>query len=83
MKPTHFPEANRTLVDNGYRSESVTDIETLFVWTDGEQCVSCWKMSWRERISALLFGKVFISVLSGSNQPPIAADATRTVFKAT
>ena len=78
--PARFPEANRNLLDNGYRSENVTDIAELPVWTDGEQCVSCWRLTWRERLSALLFGKVFLAVLSGRNQPPVAMSATRTYF---
>lgn len=81
MMPTNFAEANRTLGDNGYRSDAVADIVALPVWTDGEQCVSCWRMSWRERLSALLFGRVWLRVLSGSNQPPAALAAARSLFE--
>lgn len=80
MTPTTFVEANKNLGDNGYRSEAVTSIVSLPVYTDGEQCISCWRMSWRERLSALLFGRVWLHVLSGSNQPPVALTAGRSLF---
>jgi len=81
VTPTTFAEANRTLGDNGYRSEAATNIVSLRVWTDGEQCVSCWRMSWRERLSALLFGRVWLQVLSGDNQPPVALTVGRSPFE--
>ncbi len=80
MLPINFPEATKVLGDNGYRSEAVTDIRSLPVWSDGEQCISLWQMSWRERISALFFGRIWVHVLSGSKQPPIALSTDRNIF---
>lgn len=77
MRPASFVGANRTLGDNGYRSNAVGDIVPLPVWTNGEQCVSRWRMSWRERLSALFFGTAWVQVLSGANQPPIALYVSR------
>ncbi len=57
--------------------EDVTGIDPLPVWTDAKQCVSCWKMSWRERLSALLFGRVWVAILSGDTQPPVYVQASR------
>lgn len=70
MKPTHFDEANKTLL----KPPGMTDEEcgSLPVYNDGEQCISCWRMSLRERLAALLFGQVWLYVLSGETQPPVA-----------
>jgi len=91
MKPTQFEYANRQL---GPPSEflercdrrsplelHVEGIDPLPVWTDGEQCVSCWRMSLRERLAALLFGRVWLTVLSGSTQPAVCIVAARAYLK--
>lgn len=72
MIPVKFPEANRELTGS-HRS--------LWVYTDGKQCISCWKLSWKQRLKALLFGKVWLSVLSGGTQPPVWLDCDKTVFE--
>lgn len=79
MIPIKFDEANKNLL----KPESMTDEEcsSLWVFTDGEQCISCWKLSVIQRIKALLFGKVWLSVLSGQTQPPVWLDCDKTVFK--
>ena len=78
MEPIKFPEANKILA----KPESMSDSEcgSLPIYCDGQTCTSCWKMTWKERLSALLFGKVWVYVVSGQTQPPIALEATRTVF---
>ncbi len=53
----------------------------LPVYCDGEQCISLWQLSWRERISALIHGRVWLQVLSGETQPPVALSAQRTIFE--
>jgi len=71
MKPIHFNYSNKTLTPSGQEySDSVTDVASLPVWTDGEQCVSCWKMTLKERLSALIFGRVWLALLCGETQPP-------------
>lgn len=79
MKPIKFKEANKNLL----KPKNMTDEEcsSLWVYNDGKECISCWKMNWKQRLSALLFGKVWLSVLSGTTQPPVWVDATKTVFK--
>ena len=59
--------------------EECSSLDVLVV--DGKQCLSCWRMSLRERLSALLFGRVWIWVWSGNTQPPIYLEAARTIFK--
>ena len=79
MKPIKFKQANKNLL----KPDSMTDEEcsSLWVFTDGGQCVSCWKLSWKQRLAALFFGKVWLGVLSGSTQPPVWLDCTKTVFE--
>lgn len=57
------------------------EILPLRVYSDGDQCISCWQMTWRERLSALLFGRVWLSVLGGRTQPPVWLWATREALK--
>lgn len=78
MKPSNFKEATKTL----QKPENMTDKECapLSVYSDGKICVSCWKPSWKERLSILVFGKVWLGVLSGQTQPPVWIDGSKTVF---
>lgn len=79
MKAIKFKQANRNLL----KPDSMTDEEckSLWVFTDGRECISCWKLSFKQRLSALFFGTVWLSILSGGTQPPVWLDCTRTVFK--
>ena len=71
MKPVTFKYSNKVLQPSSQKySTNVASVEALPIWTDGEQCVSCWKMSLRERLSAILFGRIWLSLLSGETQPP-------------
>lgn len=79
MLPIGFPESTHSLTPNS-QGHGDHDVRNLPVWTDGEQCVSCWKMSARERLSALIFGKVWLASLSGRTQHPAALMATRRFF---
>jgi len=76
MKPIQFKYFNKVL-----RAEPDKNIGALPVWTDGWQCVSCWKPSWRERLSILLFGRVWLAIMFGSTQPPAALAARRDYFE--
>lgn len=78
MEPDKFPQANKDLL----KPEGWTDDQcgTLPVFTDGKECISLWKMTWRERFSALFFGKVWLFVHSGETQPPVGLMATREIF---
>lgn len=75
MKAVGFPEANKTLE----KPVSMTDEECgpLRVWNVVDQCISCWRPSFKERLSMLFFGKVWLSVYSGETQPPVVIWAAR------
>ena len=70
MKPIRFPQANRNLL----KPEGLTDEQcgSLPVYADGSRCISCWQMSWKERLQALVFGRVWLFVWMGQTQPPVA-----------
>lgn len=77
MKPIKFKEANIYLT----KPPSMTEEEcgSLYVLSDGIDCISCWKPSFRERLSILLFGRVWLWVWSGNTQPPVALEARKTL----
>ena len=78
MEPIKFEQANKDLL----KPEGMTDEEcgSLPVWSDGKECISLWQMTWRERLSALFFGRVWLSVHSGFTQPPVWLMATKEIF---
>ena len=79
MKPIKFDEQNSSLLKPGnWASE---DCGQLPVCKTGLDIVSCWKMSWRERIAGLFFGKVWISIRAGRTHPPISVSCEKTIFE--
>lgn len=75
MKPIDFPQSTKVLQRPGTMSE--TECQSLPVWNDGKQCVSCWKPTIKERIKILLGGNVWLGVLSGKTQPPVFVTGER------
>lgn len=79
MEPIKFEQVNKTLTAPPGMTEA--ECGSLPVWTDDQQCISCWQMTWRERLSALFFGRIWLSVHSGQTQPPVWLMATKQIFK--
>ncbi len=79
MKPLEFEQQSDILG----KPDTMTDEECgpLPIYSDGQQCISLWRMSWRERVSSLLFGRVWLHVHSGRTQPPVGLQVTREVFE--
>lgn len=74
MKPAPFPQANRRATPGKPDSISMYDKHG--------QVLTCWRMNLRERLRALLWGKVWISVKPGTHaQPPMWAQVRKSVFK--
>ena len=50
---------------------------SLGAWTEpgGHQTVSCWRMTWRERLRVLLTGRVWLHVWG--RQPPVFVSGER------
>lgn len=69
MTPTKFEGQDTVLRKPG----NMTDEECgpLPILRLQGTCISCWKMSWRERIKCFWQGYIWIGVLSGNTQPPI------------
>lgn len=78
LMPVKFPEANRNLLSPD--GLSADECSALWVYTDGSQCISCWKLNLWQRLAILFHGKVWLSVLSGQSQPPVWLCCGRTVF---
>src|SRR3970040_488295 len=77
-----FGLANKVLFPSSHSySERVGGVVPLAVWSDGEQCVSCWRLSLRERLSALVFGRVWVALLSGWTTAPAYIQARREYLK--
>ena len=74
MKPIEFKQSNLTLIGGG-------KIKDLPVYRGGDHIVSCWKMSLKEKLSALLFGKVWLIVKSRKTQPPMKMHCERKGFE--
>ncbi len=69
MKPIDFPQSTKVLQKPGTMPD--TDCKPLPIWSDGKECVSCWRPTLKERVRILVSGKVWLSVVSGRTQPPV------------
>ena len=78
LMPVKFPQANRNLT----KPANMTDEEchSLWVYTDGSQCISCWKLTFWQKLAVLFHGTIWLSVLSGGSQPPVWLACDKTVF---
>ena len=78
MKPIKFKEQTTILS----KPASMTDEEChpLPAWTDGDEWVSCWKPSIKERLSILFFGKIWLSMFGRKTQPAWVS-CKKTFFK--
>lgn len=86
MTPVDFPEANRTIgcrpsaTDYGaHRDDPVEPIRALV--TEDGVVTELWRPTWRERLSVLVFGRVWVELLTGNGRPqPIALSGRKTIF---
>lgn len=75
MKPIPFNEINCT-----YQGPKNGELGNLDAFTGQGQVISKWKMSWRERLQALLRGIVWVHTLGGAI-PPINLQTYKTPFE--
>jgi len=73
MRTTSFRESNAVLTGCG-------TVEDLKVYRNGEVIISKWRMSWRERLSALIFGTSYLYVKANKTHPPVAITVAWSVF---
>lgn len=82
MKPIKFKEANKVLTSpEKWDKKKHGNCGDLFVYNDGLQSISLWKLSWKQRFQVLLRGKVWLCVMGGTSQPPVWLDTNKTVFE--
>ena len=72
MTPTNFPESNKNLL--APKGQEAT-CGSLPVYSDGTNCISCWKPTFKEWVKFIFQRKVWVWVQSGKTQPPIAITA--------
>ena len=79
MKPIKFKEQTGTLL----KPKSMTNKEcrSLPVHRTGKDIISCWKMNFKDRIKALMFGKVWLHIMGKETHPPVAIVCKKTMFK--
>jgi hypothetical protein len=70
MNPVDFPQAVKTLGP----PQGAGSCGGLRVWTDGEVCVSAWMPTEEERAKIAAGEPVFLWVMFGSTQPPVAIE---------
>lgn len=72
MTPVHFAEENCTLTGTG-------EVGNLPVYRADGMIVSCWRPSWRERLSVLFHGRVWLYVVQPNTHPPVVLKARREI----
>ena len=78
-KPIYFKQATKNL--SKPKSMKEDECGSLWVYNDGEICISCWKVPFIKRIKLLIFGKVWLGIVSGQSQPPCWIEIEKTPFK--
>lgn len=78
MTPQNFILANKHVGD----PKAAGEIKALPIFNDGKRSLSSWRMSWRERFSALIFGRAWLWIQSGESMPPASVEISRDPLKA-
>lgn len=85
MKPVKFKEVNATMMPEEYQSlikahpkEREDGKLPICVLSDG--WLSCWKLSFADRIRAVIFGRVWIYNFSPKYHYPISMECMRNIF---
>lgn len=72
MKPTDFTQRNGTLGGGpGAKYGTVDPVVDLPVHRDGVQVISCWRLSWWDRLRCLVTGRVWLLVLAPVTHAPV------------
>lgn len=78
MKALNFKQATHVLD----KPQGLKEYGKLPIHFQKPQCVSKWSVSFRERISILFFGTVFVGVFTDTPiQPPLWIKGKRNIFK--
>lgn len=72
MKPEKFAEVNGNLYGGpGAGYGTADDVADLHVYRGDGQIISCWRLSWRERLRILVSGRVWLLVLASTTHEPV------------
>ena len=78
-EPVRFSESN--FVWRGWKgSDGEPDVGDLHAWSDGREQISCWRLSWRERLAVLFSGRVWLRVIG--RQPPVCVEGSNPFSRA-
>lgn len=58
MQPVDFPEQNRVW------AKDQPEYRPLPAYTDDQQTIACWQMTWRERVTVLLTGRIWVRLMN-------------------
>ncbi len=76
MRPVVFQEANGTLGGGpGAVFGTEDEVVGLPVHRSGDQVISCWRLTWRERFRLILGGHVWLHILTSRTHPPVVVTA--------
>lgn len=76
MKPIKFKEQNLTLFGT-----NLEGVKPLYAYSDGEIVMSKWKMNFKDRIKALLFGTIWLQVKTEKTHPPVTVFCAKNGFE--
>lgn len=77
MEPAKFPQSNKILT----APKGLDNCGVLPVFTNGEICVSLWKLSDEEVQKIIETKHVWLFVWSGVTQPPVSMSISESVFE--
>lgn len=81
MHPIQFAEQTVELQPNPNQLEiDGQKVGTLPIFSDGDVCISCWNLSFTERLKAIWYGRVWLGIHTGRTQPPVWLSADKSVF---
>jgi hypothetical protein len=82
MKPVKFKEQNCTFAEN---QPEYTPLPALKLETGMKEVISCWKLSFPERVQVLFFGRIWLSLATFGKPltPSFLATKKKRVFTIT
>ena len=82
MKPIRFREVNGTLLGGpAAKYETEEDVGDLLVCRTGKEIISKWRCSWKERLSVLWTGCVYLRVAATETHAPVCVEGTEVFEK--
>ena len=73
LTPVPFPESNTVLT----KPPGMDNCGDLHVYRDGTVCISAWSAPLWKRLAFLFGGRLWLQVVSGPTQPPVALGVSR------